>query len=481
MSSNSRLASLSLESIRRLHFVGIGGSGMNGLADIALHQGFSVSGSDLVTTSVTQRLAQRGAQIFQGHAAHHIQGAELLIVSSAVQADNIELQAATEVGLTVLQRAEFLALLMRRYRGIAVAGTHGKTTTTSLVTSLLSEAGFDPSCVIGGRLNSLGSHAHLGLGSFFVAEADESDASFLWLQPEITIVTNIDADHLSTYGGDFSGLRQAFADYINQLPPTGLAVLCLEDENIRAIHADCQVPVITYGFDAAADWRAIEVSFEGTRSHFQVMGPALTKPLPITLNMPGEHNVLNALAAIAVAFHCHASDLAVQHALMKFSGVGRRFQVHGNLEFANGMATLVDDYGHHPTELNATIQAAKSAWPERRLVMVFQPHRYTRTQELWAEFASVLSQVEALILLEIYSAGEAPIPGISSSALQQYLSEQYGKMSELITESRQLSSFLETFIAADDVVLFQGAGNIGQMALDLAASAAVRPVNLKVA
>ena len=406
--------------VKHVHFVGIGGSGMSGIAEVMLNLGYQVSGSDLSDTAVTQRLAAQGVAVRQGHAGSNIAGADAVVVSSAVKDDNPEVMAARAQGIPVVPRAMMLAELMRLKQGIAVAGTHGKTTTTSLVASVLAEAGMDPTFVIGGRLEAAGSHAKLGGGDFIVVEADESDASFLYLAPVLAVVTNIDADHMEAYGHYFGRLRQAFLDFVQRLPFYGRAVLCVDDPNVREIMPAVTKPITTYGLVPSAHVRAMDVVADAGRMHFRVVrnGPAKGPELTVTLNLPGLHNVQNALAAIAVGMEVGAADAAIVKALGDFKGVDRRFQRYGEVALPQGgRAQLVDDYGHHPVEMTATLAAARGAFPQRRLVLAFQPHRYTRTRDCFEDFARVLSTVDALVLTEVYAAGEAPIVAADGRAL----------------------------------------------------------------
>ena len=453
--------------IERLHFVGIGGSGMGGIAEVLLNLGYKVSGSDLAENSVTQRLVGLGAGISKGHSAAHVEGASVVVISSAVADDNPEVQAAKELRIPVIPRAEMLAELMRFRESIAVAGTHGKTTTTSLIASILAEAGLDPTFIIGGRLNSTDSHSRLGSGQYLVAEADESDASFLYLQPMLAVVTNIDADHLSTYGGDYAQLRQVFVEFLHHLPFYGPAVMCLDDLGVREILPQVNRPVITYGIEQDADIRAHHMEYSGIKSRFQVDLPQRPEPLQIELNMPGRHNVLNALAAIAVGVQLKLPDDVLQRSLMQFEGVDRRFQIAGEYSLPQGSVLLVDDYGHHPTEVEATLEAIRAAWPGRRNVVVFQPHRYTRTRDLFEDFAQVLSEADLLLLLDVYSANEAPIPGADSRALCRAIRAR-GKQNPIFVESADaLLPTLMDVIQDGDVVLTQGAGNVGQLSQQL--------------
>lgn len=456
--------------IKHIHFVGVGGVGMAGIAEVLLSQGYRVSGSDLSDNALTKRLSSIGAEIYKGHHADNIKNADVLVRSSAVDLDNIELQTARELRIPIVPRAEMLGELMRFRYGIAIAGTHGKTTTTSLVTSILAEEGLDPTFVIGGRLNSAGSNARLGTGRYLVAESDESDASFLYLKPMIAVVTNIDADHMSTYNNDFSLLRHAFVEFLHRLPFYGLAVLCVDDAVVRDVLPDISRPVVTYGLTSDADFNATDIEYRGTQSLFTVQR-AQGKPLPVTLNLPGRHNVLNALAAIAIATELKISDGSIQRALENFAGIGRRFQICGDFELKQGgSVTLIDDYGHHPREVEVTLQAARQSWPQRRLVMVFQPHRYSRTHDLFDNFCDVLSRPDALVLLDVYSAGEAPIAGASGAALSQAI-ESRSNISPIFVEKHQeLAQVLRSILRDGDVLLMQGAGNIGALAAHLAAS-----------
>jgi UDP-N-acetylmuramate--alanine ligase len=453
--------------IKRLHFVGIGGSGMGGIAEVLLNLGYKVSGSDLAENSVTQRLVGLGAAISKGHSAAHVEGASVVVISSAVADDNPEVQAAKDLRIPVIPRAEMLAELMRFRESIAVAGTHGKTTTTSLIAVILAEAGLDPTFIIGGRLNSTDSHSRLGSGQYLVAEADESDASFLYLQPMLAVVTNIDADHLSTYGGDYAKLRQVFVEFLHHLPFYGPAILCLDDSGVSEILPQVNRPVITYGIEQDADIRAHHIEYAGVISRFQVDLPQRTEPLQIELNMPGRHNVLNALAAIAVGVQLELPDDVLQRSLKQFQGVDRRFQVAGEYSLPQGSVLLVDDYGHHPTEVQATLEAIHAAWPGRRNVVVFQPHRYTRTRDLFEDFAQVLSEADLLLLLDVYSANEAPIPGADSRALCRAIRAR-GKQDPIFVESADaLLPTLMDVIQDGDVILTQGAGNVGQLSQQL--------------
>lgn len=402
--------------IRRIHFVGIGGAGMCGIAEVLLNLGYEVSGSDLKASAVTERLEKFGAQIFIGHQAENADGADVLVVSSAINRANPEVASALERRIPVVPRAEMLAELMRYRHGIAVAGTHGKTTTTSLIASVFAAGGLDPTFVIGGRLNAAGTNAQLGASRYLVAEADESDASFLHLQPMVAVVTNIDADHMATYGGDFNKLKKTFVEFLHNLPFYGLAVMCVDDPVVREILPQIARPTVTYGLSEDADVRAINIRQEGMRTWFTVLRPE-REPLDVSVNMPGLHNVLNSLATIVIATDEGISDEAIVQGLSGFQGVGRRFQVYGELQVEGGSVMLVDDYGHHPREVAAVIKAIRGGWPERRLVMVYQPHRYTRTRDLYEDFVQVLGEANVLLLMEVYPAGEEPIPGADSRQL----------------------------------------------------------------
>ncbi|MBS0001577.1 MAG: UDP-N-acetylmuramate--L-alanine ligase [Thioalkalivibrio sp.] len=453
--------------IRRIHCVGIGGSGMGGIAEVLHQLGYRVSGSDLQDSAVTRRLASLGIPVLPTHAADHVADADVLVVSSAIDPTNPEVAAARARGIPIVRRAEMLAELMRFRFGIAVAGTHGKTTTTSLIASILGEGGLDPTFVIGGRLNSTASHSSLGQSEYLVAEADESDASFLHLQPMISVVTNIDADHLGTYEGDFTRLRDTFLEFLHHLPFYGLAVLCIDDPEVRRLLSRLERPRITYGFDRAADVRGANLRQAGVRTHFDLHLPD-RDPVPVTLNLPGRHNVLNALAASAVAHELEVPPDALQRALEGFQGIGRRFQVQ-ECPIAGGSVTLVDDYGHHPREIAATLEAVRAAWPGRRVLLVFQPHRFTRTRDLFEDFAEVLSAPDGLVLLDVYRAGETPIPSADGRTLARAIRLR-GRVEPVFVESvHAVSGVLAGLLAPGDVVITQGAGDIGQLAARLPA------------
>ena len=444
--------------IKRIHFVGIGGAGMCGIAEVLLNEGYQISGSDLGENKVVLRLRDLGATVMIGHHAENVQHADVVVRSTAIKDDNPEIQAAHAKMIPVIPRAAMLAELMRFRYGIAIAGTHGKTTTTSLVTSLLSEGGLDPSFVIGGKLTSCGSNAQLGTSQYFVAEADESDASFLLLKPMIAVVTNIDADHMETYQGSFDKLRKTFVEFLHHLPFYGLAVVCIEDHEIRRILPSIQRPTLTYGFREGAHYRALNWSQQELLSTFEVHRPAPHGVLTIQFNWPGRHNVLNALAAIAVATELGVDDKSIINGLSKFAGVGRRFQILGERKFAGGKALIVDDYGHHPREIKATIDAFRAVWPNKRLIHVFQPHRYTRTRDLFNDFVDVLQLSDELLLFDIYSAGEPVIAGINSEALCQEINSISSKAT--LVNEQNLEEHLNRLIGPNDVILAQGAGTI---------------------
>ena len=451
--------------ISHIHFIGIGGAGMSGIAEVLLNQGYAVSGSDLADNAVTRRLAALGARVVQGHSADNIADADAVVTSTAVSADNPEVVRARERRIPIVPRAQMLAELMRIKQGVAVAGTHGKTTTTSLIASCLAEGGLDPTFVIGGRLNSAGANARLGSGEFLVAEADESDASFLFLSPVVSVVTNIDADHMDTYGHDFGRLKQAFVDFLNRLPFYGVAVLCTDDANVREIMPQVPKQIIRYGLNADAQVRAENVRADGPRMIFDaVRVNGTTTRIPVELNLPGLHNVRNALAAIAVANEVGVPDEAIVRALAEFKGVGRRFTRHGEVTLPSGGSfTLVDDYGHHPVEMAATLEAARGAYPGRRIVLAFQPHRYTRTRDCFEDFVRVLSGADAVVLTEVYAAGEAPIVAADGRALARAL-RVAGKVEPVFVEDiGDLPQTLLDTVRDGDVVLGMGAGSIGQL------------------
>ena len=462
-----RYTAQSMGRMRHLHFVGIGGAGMNGIAQVMLNLGYQVSGSDIKQNAATLRLTEQGAQIHIGHAADYVAGADAIVISSAVKEDNPEVRAARERRIPVVPRAEMLAEIMRFRYGVAVAGTHGKTTTTSLIASLLIEGGLDPTYVIGGRLNSRGSYAHLGEGEVLVAEADESDASFLYLQPMLAVVTNVDEDHMVTYGNDFARLRATFLEFLHHLPFYGQAVMCVDDDNVRDLLPEVTRKVVTYGTREGADVRADEIRQLAMTTHFTVHMDVV-EAFPVTLNMPGRHNVLNALAAIAVAHELGVDIAKIQAALAAFQGIGRRFQARSGCRIGNCEVMLVDDYGHHPREIAATLEAVRSGWPERRLVLAFQPHRYSRTHDAFEDFVSVLSRVDVLVLAEVYAAGEAPIAGADGRALSRAIRAR-GQVDPVFLEAvEDLPVILGDIVAEGDIVVTMGAGNIGLVAANMA-------------
>ena len=466
--------------IRRIHFVGIGGVGMAGIAEVLISLGYDVQGSDLKASRATARLERLGAKVAIGHRGENLGAADVVVVSSAVPRNNPEVVAAQAARIPVVRRAEMLAELMRFRYGIAVAGTHGKTTTTSLVASILAEGQLDPTFVIGGRLESVDANARLGAGRYLVAEADESDASFLHLQPMIAVVTNIDADHLVAYAGDIDRLRQGFLDFLHNLPFYGLAVLCSDDDNTRQIIPAVGRRVMSYGFGERADVRAENVRQDGLRMHFDLLHPALARPEHFELNLAGRHNVLNAMAAISVAIELGVGIDAIRSALAVFGGIDRRLQVLASVETDAGPVLFVDDYGHHPTEIAATVAAAKAAGVDRRLVVVFQPHRYTRTVDLFDEFAAVLSGCEVLLLLPVYAAGEEPISGADSKSLARAIRARGAVEPVFVEDLESLPAVLRKILKADDVVLTLGAGSIGAAATGLPeALRARRPVGVK--
>ncbi len=454
--------------IHRIHLVGIGGSGMGGIAEVLLNLGYQVQGSDLRANAVTLRLARLGVTMFIGHSADQLGEADVVVVSSAVSRSNPEVAAALARRIPVVPRAEMLGELMRFRYSIAVAGTHGKTTTTSLVASVLAEGGLDPTFVIGGRLKSADSNAKLGAGRYLVAEADESDASFLHLQPMISIVTNIDNDHLATHEGDFSRLKQSFIDFLHNLPFYGLAVLCSDDEHVRSILEAVARPFHTYGFAPEADIRAVDVVRDGLQSRYRALREG-REPLSVTINLPGRHNVLNSLAAVAVGTELDIPDAAIQRALAQFQGIDRRLQQLGEIQWLGGRALIVDDYGHHPTEIAATLDAVSQAWPSRRLVLAFQPHRFTRTRDLLDDFGRVLGECDVLLVTEVYAAGEAPIAGADGRAICRAVRTR-GQVEPVFVERvDELAESLRGILQDGDVVLTMGAGNIGAVAQDLKA------------
>lgn len=451
--------------VRRIHFVGIGGAGMSGIAEVLHNLGYEVSGSDIQQNASTRQLQQLGIKISLGHARAHVEGSDAIVISSAIGKDNVEITAARQCRIPVVPRAEMLAELMRFRYGIAVAGTHGKTTTTSLIASLLAEGGLDPTFVIGGRLTSAGSHARLGAGNYLVAEADESDASFLYLQPFIAVLTNIDADHMDTYQGDFGRLCKTFVEFLHHLPFYGLAVLCMDDPIVRErVLPRITRPVLTYGIDESADVRASAITQQQAVTHFRVCLPAGEVPFEVTLNLPGNHNVLNALAAIAVARELGVANETICRGLARFEGIARRLQRVGEIKVSGASALLIDDYGHHPREIAATIEAIRNGWPDRRLLVAFQPHRYSRTRDLFQDFVTVLSTVDALVLFDIYPAGEKPIPGADGPALCRAI-QRRGRVDPVwLNHPLDLVEIVPCLLADGDIVLTLGAGTIGLLA-----------------
>ena len=459
--------------VKHLHFVGIGGTGMCGIAEVLLNLGYTVSGSDLTSNAATEHLRKLGATVYRGHDAANIEGANAIVISSAVHADNPEVIAARERHIPVVPRAVMLAELKRLRRGIAIAGAHGKTTTTSLTTSLLAAGGLDPTYVIGGRLNSSGVNARLGEGEFIVAEADESDASFLNLTPVISAVTNIDQDHMDTYGHDFGRLKQAFVDFLARLPFYGVAVLCVDDENVRSILPRVSRRVVTYGLSETAEIRAIDVRAIGTQMAFTILRPN-HEPLPVVLNLPGVHNVINSLAAVAIAMLVGVSDEAIVRGLADFTGVGRRFAQYGDISIETesgltaGSFKLIDDYGHHPHEMAATLAAVRGAWPDKRIVVAFQPHRYTRTRDCFEDFVKVLSEVDVVVLADVYPAGEKPIAGADGRALARAI-RLAGRGELLFCDTvEELPEAIRRVVRDGDVVVTMGAGSVGRVAGELA-------------
>ncbi len=465
MDSLSNFLAPRMGRVEQIHFVGIGGAGMCGIAEVLHNEGYRITGSDVSDSRVVQHLQSLGINVYIGHRVENIDGADVVVRSTAIDTSNPEIKEAIARMIPVIPRAAMLAELMRFRHGIAIAGTHGKTTTTSLVSSLLAEGGLDPSFVIGGKLNSSGTNAQLGKSAYFVVEADESDASFLFLKPMMAVVTNIDADHMGTYGDDFDKLCNTFVEFLHHLPFYGPAVMCIDDKEIRRILPQIQRPTLTYGFSEDAHYRAIDWNQNGLLSEFRVQRPAPYSELLIQFKWPGRHNVLNALAAIAIATELGIDDVSIVNGLLKFQGVGRRFQILGERHFSQGTSLIVDDYGHHPREIRATIDAFRSVWPDKRLVHVFQPHRYSRTQSLFSDFVDVLSLADELLLLDIYPAGESMIPGVTSESLVKEIN-RHSQKATLVTE-QNIEQHLERLIKDGDVILMQGAGNIGQLAINL--------------
>ena len=469
-SGNNMNAPIKIPEMRRvksIHFVGIGGAGMGGIAEVLLNEGYQITGSDIGENQVVARLRKLGAEIAIGHHQDNIKGASVIVVSTAIDTENPELKHAAEIRIPVVRRAEMLAELMRFRHGVAIAGTHGKTTTTSLISSIFAEAGLDPTFVIGGLLNSAGTNARLGTSRYLIAEADESDASFLHLQPMVSVITNIDEDHMETYQGDFEKLKDTYIEFLHNLPFYGLAVVCIDNPVVRELLPRISRQVITYGFSSDADVVATNYQQSGGVSYFTVERDG-HPDLDLSVNLPGQHNVLNALAGIAVATDEGVQDDAIVNALSKFAGIGRRFEQLADLTTANGKMVLVDDYGHHPREVSATIKAMRNGWPEKRLVMIFQPHRYSRTRDLYEDFVEVLSQVDCLLLLDVYAAGEAAVLSADSKSLARSI-RQRGQIEPIyVGDVAQLPELLKAQLQDGDMVITQGAGNIGTISRQLA-------------
>ena len=455
--------------VNQIHFIGIGGAGMSGIAEVLLNEGYKISGSDIAESAVTQRLAKAGATVFIGHAAENIQGASVVVASSAIDDSNPEVAAAKAARIPVIQRAQMLAEIMRFRHGIAVAGTHGKTTTTAMISMIYTEAKLDPTFVNGGLIKSAGKNAHLGASRYLIAEADESDASFLHLQPMVSVVTNIEPDHMDTYGGDFEKMKATYVKFLRNLPFYGLAVMCADDETVMEIAPQVGRQVMTYGFSEKADYRIEDYQQTGFQGHYTVVCPTGER-IDVLLNVPGKHNALNATAALAVAKEEGIENEAILAALADFQGAGRRFDQLGSFIRPNGKVMLVDDYGHHPTEVDVTIKAARQGWEGKRVVMVFQPHRYSRTRDLFDDFVQVLSQVDALVMLEVYAAGEAPIVGADSKSLCRSI-RNLGKVDPiLVSDTEQLGDVLDQIIQDGDLILAQGAGSVSRISRGLAES-----------
>ncbi|MGK2231031.1 MAG: UDP-N-acetylmuramate--alanine ligase [Colwellia sp.] len=472
--SNNRVPEM--RRVKTIHFVGIGGAGMGGIAEVLLNEGYQITGSDIGENQVVKRLIALGANVTIGHHADNVSGASVIVVSTAIDPENPELVAAHEQRIPVVRRAEMLAELMRFRHGIAIAGTHGKTTTTSLIASIFAQANLDPTFVIGGLLNSAGTNARLGSSRYLIAEADESDASFLHLQPMVSVITNIDEDHMETYEGDFEKLKDTYIEFLHNLPFYGLAVVCLDNPVVREILPRISRQVITYGFCEDADVRATQYQQSAGMSSF-VVERKDSAPLAISVNLPGEHNVLNALAGVAVAIDEGVDDIAIQQALQGFAGIGRRFEKLAKLQTTQGEMMLIDDYGHHPTEVKATISAMRKGWPEKRLIMVFQPHRYSRTRDLYEDFVEVLSEVDCLFLLDVYAAGEAPIANADSKNLARSIRLR-GQIEPIyVSDSDKLAELIAAQLQDGDMVITQGAGNIGAIARNLAADKKLKVAN----
>ncbi|MDG4952831.1 UDP-N-acetylmuramate--L-alanine ligase [Actinobacillus equuli] len=455
--------------VNQIHFIGIGGAGMSGIAEVLLNEGYQISGSDIAEGPVTKRLAEAGAKVFIGHQAENVTGASVVVASSAIDDSNPEVRAAKEARIPVIQRAQMLAEIMRFRHGIAIAGTHGKTTTTAMISMIYTEAQLDPTFVNGGLVKSAGKNAHLGASRYLIAEADESDASFLHLQPMVSVVTNIEPDHMDTYGGDFEQMKATYVKFLRNLPFYGLAVMCADDETVMEIAPQVGRQVVTYGFSEKADYRIEDYQQTGFQGHYTVVCPNAER-IDVLLNVPGKHNALNATAALAVAKEEGIANEAILAALADFQGAGRRFDQLGSFIRPNGKVMLVDDYGHHPTEVDVTIKAARSGWEDKRVVMIFQPHRYSRTRDLFDDFVQVLSQVDALIMLEVYAAGEAPIVGADSKALCRSI-RNLGKVDPiLVSDTDQLGEVLDQIIQDGDLILAQGAGSVSRISRGLAES-----------
>lgn len=453
--------------INTIHFIGIGGAGMCGIAEVLLNQGYSISGSDVKESTNTRRLSSMGAEIVIGHKAANVNAADVVVYSSAIDIKNPEIKAAQKQQKPLIPRAEMLAELMRYRHAIAIAGTHGKTTTTSIVASLLAEGGFDPTFIIGGLLNSAGTNARLGESRYLVAEADESDASFMHLQPMVAVVTNIEAEHMSTYGGDFENLKKYFIDFLHNLPFYGLAVLCIDDPTVREILPFISRPKLTYGFSKDADFRIVKLAQKAGTTTFEVSRQGGAAPLAITLNMPGRHNALNATAAVVIATDEGIDDRHICSGIKNFSGVARRFDVQGEFDVEDGKVLLIDDYGHHPTEVAATIAALRAGWPDNRLVMIYQPHRYSRTNDLYEDFVDVLSEVDVLLLLEVYSAGEKKIAGADSRSLCRSIRLRGEVDPVYVRKEADVQGILSKLVRAGDIILTQGAGSVGLLSKEL--------------
>jgi len=448
--------------VNTIHFVGVGGSGMSGIAEVLVNLKYNVSGSDISDSPVTERLRAAGVNVVIGHHIDNIKGTDVVVVSTAIDKTNPEVSGAIDAGIPVIPRAEMLGELMRFQQGIAVAGTHGKTTTTSLVSAILIAGGLDPTFVVGGLINSAGVNAKLGQGDYLVAEADESDASFLNLKPEMAIVTNIDEDHMLTYEGDLGTLKKTFVTFLQNLPFYGLAVLCQDDENVLSIRDQIHKPIVSYGLSDDSDYRAYDLIQSGQKMAFKVARPNRASDIDVELSIPGEHNVLNATAAIAIASHLGVSDQAIENGLREFQGVGRRFQVLGDAKLNGKTITVVDDYAHHPVELKATLTAARGCWQDRRLVAVFQPHRYSRTYDLFDDFVTVLSEQQDLLLCDVYPAGEQPISGATGQALSQAIRVRGASNPVFVADVDELANVLAPIVQDGDVVLAMGAGSIGK-------------------